>query len=399
MNKRLVGIVGSLAALSVVAAGCGNDSSGGDNSDGDYHIVVMGGIGAEGVLADNASTSVLSAQAGVAAVNATGGIDGRKVTIDVLDDQADPTLAVTKLREAIAKNKPDAVFNSGPSTITEATLPILKQNNILSFSIGPTATSWDPKQFPLNFDLSIGPKDQIRSYLPFLEEKGYSTVGILHGSSSYGEIFGKTAGDLLAEGGVDVVANEEYDIAALDMTSQLEAIKAKNPDVLVLDAYGAPLGYVLKGIDKLGWDVPILGNTSVTATGLISTEPPTGLLGTDQVKNLLMHVYKSTTLDPDAQLVVDAVKRMKEIGDIKATLILAHNYDAPLLIQAAAESVGSTDSTKLAEALVDPEVLEAAPTAILKRYNFTATQHDSQPNADEFTFIPPSILKDGQFHP
>lgn len=399
MNRRLIGIVGGLAGLSMVAAGCANDASEGGGADsGDYRVIVLGGISAEGVLADNAATSVQSAEAGVDAVNASGGIDGRNVTIEVIDDQADPTVAVTKLREAIAEDKPDLVLNSGPSTVADATLPILKQNNILSFNIGPTATSADPEQFPLNFDLPPSPGDLIESFVPYLEEKGYAKVGILHGSSSYGEVFGKSAEEIFSEG-AEVVANEEYDIAALDMTSQLAAIKAQNPDALVLDAYGAPLGYVLKGIDKLGWDIPIIGNTSVSATGLISTEPPSGVLGTSQVQNLVMNVNKSTSYDPDATEVVEAVERMKKLGDIKATLILAINYDAPLLVQAAAEKAGSTAPEEIAEALEDPEVQEAASTAILSTYNFTADQHDSQPGPEEFAFIPASQVKDGQFHP
>ena len=134
-----------------------------------------------------------------------------------------------------------------------------------------------------------------------------------------------------------------------------------------------------KGIDKLGWDIPIIGNTSVSATGLISTEPPTGVLGTNQVKNLVMHVYKSTAYDADAAPVVDAVTRMKALGEIKANLIVGYNFDAPLLVQKAVEKAGSTDPEKVAEALEDPEVQEAAPTAILSTYNFTAEQHDSSP--------------------
>lgn len=396
MKKPLVKLGAGLAALALVATGCGSDESAG-SSDDEFKVLVLGGISAEGILADNASTSVISAQAGVDFVNESGGIDGREVVIEVVDDQADPTTAVTKLREAIAKDKPDLVLNSGPSTVADATLPILKQNNILSFNIGPTETSGDAEMFPLNFDLSASAGDQIRAYLPYFEEQGYEKIGILHGSSSYGEIFGSSAEEIFTEGGFDVVANGEYDIAALDMTAQLEAVRSENPDALVLDAYGAPLGYVLKGIEKLGWDIPIIGNTSVSATGLISTEPPSGVLGTPAVKNLVMQVYKSTAFDAKNQDVVDAVARMKERGDIKATLILAYNYDALPLVQAAAEKAGSTDPEALAEALEDPEVQESAPTAILTTYNFTAEQHDSQPTAEEFAFISPGVLKDGQF--
>jgi branched-chain amino acid transport system substrate-binding protein len=395
-SMRLVGAVMVVGALAI---GCG--SSGGGTSNGaqksDYKVLVLGGISAAGALADNAATSVLSAQAGAAAVNAAGGIDGRHVTVTVVDDQANPTTAVTKLREAIASGKPDLVLNSGPSTIATATLPILKQNNILSMNIGPTKSSFDPKQFPLNFDLSSSAGQQISAFLPYFKQKGYKSVGILHGSSSYGETYGASAQKLLTEGGFSVAANESYDIAALDMTPQLEAIMAKHPDALLLDAYGAPLGYILNGIEKLGWNVPIIGDTSVSATGLVSTPPPSGVLGTPVVANLVMQVYKSTEYDPAAAAVVQAVTRMKAIGPIKSTLILAYNYDALPLVQAAASQAGSTDPAALAKALEDPKVLQQAKTAILSRYNFTADRHDAQARPDEFAFIKPAAIKDGQF--
>ncbi len=396
MKNRLVTLAGGAAALSLVLSACGSGSEDGASSD-DYKVIVLGGIGGEGVLADNALTSVNSAQAGVKFVNKSGGVDGRKVTIKVIDDSADPTVAVTKLREAINSDKPDLVLNSGPSTVSDATLPILKQNKILSFNIGPTQTSSDPKQFPLNFDLSASAGDQIQAYLPYFGEKGYKKVGVLHGSSSYGEVFAKSSEEIFSKGGLEVTANKEYDVAALDMSAQLAAIRDTKPDVLVLDAYGAPLGYVLKGLEKLGWDIPVIGNTSVSATGIISTEPPSGVLGTAVVKNLVMQVYKSTKFDPAATGVNNAVKTMKGIGPIKATLILAYNYDALPLVAAAAEKAGSSEPADIAKALEDSSVQESADTVILTRYNFTADDHAPNPNADEFAFIPPSKLKDGQF--
>ena len=395
MKTRLFKMVGGLAALALVAAGCAGESASG--SDDEYHVLVLGGVSAEGVLADNASTSVLSAKAGVELVNKSGGIDGKKVTIKVVDDQADPTVAVTKLREAIAKDKPDLVLNSGPSTVADATLPILKQNNILSFNIGPTETSADPKAFPLNFDLSASAQNQLDAFPPYFSEKGYKKIGILHGSSSYGEVYGAAAQKTFDGAGLDVVANEEYDVAALDMTAQLEAIRSKSPDALVLDAYGAPLGYVLKGVEKLGWDIPIVGNTSVAATGLISTEPPSGVLGTPAVKSLVMQVYKSTAHDPAATDVNDMVARMKAIDPIKSTLIVAYNNDALALVQAAAKKAGSTDPKKIAEALTDSTVQQDATTAVIDTYRFSADSHAANPGPEEFAFIAPGPLKDGQF--
>ncbi len=394
------------AAAALVLTGCSGgsatpESSASAGSKAPYNILVLGGISAEGVLGNNASTSVLAAQAGAKVINESGGILGREVVVTVADDKADPTTAVTLVREAInSATPPDAILNSGPSTVADATLPIISQAGILSFNIGPTATSSDPKTFPLNFDLSASVKDHVTGFVGHMKDKGFKNVAILHGSSSYGETFGKMMGDGITGAGLNLVGNEEYDTKALDMTPQLEALRAKNPDVLILDAYGAPLGYVLQGIDKLGWDLPIAGNLSVAATGLISTPPPAGVLGTGQVKNLLMQVYQSTVYTSNATLTNQAVEAMMSLGEIKATLILAYNYDAPRLIKAAAEKVGSADDPKaLAKALEDPAVTKKAETAILAHYVYSAKSHAPEVAANEFAFIAPSQVKNGQYHP
>lgn len=394
------------AATALVLAGCaGASTEGSGNGDGStaepIQVVVLGGLGAEGILADNATTSVTAAKASVAAINAAGGILDRQVEITHVEDNGDPTVAVTKLREYIAtEGKPAAVLNSGPSTIAEATLPILTQNQILSFNIAPTAGSSDPSVSPYSFDLGASVPDYLGSYVAEAENRGYEDVAILHGSSAYGELFGSLAEKWFTEGGFTVTGNEGFDNAALDMTAQLSALQQGDPEVLILDAYGAPLGYVLQSLEKLGWDVPIMGNSSVSATGLIATEAPAGVLGTDQVKNLTMQVYASTQYDPEATAVNEAVEHMVAAGDIRSSLILAYNYDSMFLLKAAAESVGAVDdAAALAEALIDPAVQEAADTAIIGKYAFTSKSHGPNLAPEEFSFIPPGKLVNGQFQP
>lgn len=401
-TRGLAITVAAVTALALASCSAGGGTTGGSTSGASkepYRVLVLGGLSAAGALADNASTSVLSAQAGAATVNKEGGINGRKIKVTVVDDKSDPTTAVTAVREAInSSTPPDLVLNSGPSTVADATLPIISQAGILSFNIGPTATSSDPKTFPLNFDLSAGPTEYLKGFIGELKDKKYKKVGILHGSSAYGESFGKLAETNLTAAGVKVTTNQEYDVAALDMTPQIQAIQATKPDALILDAYGAPLGYVLQGIQKLGWDIPIVADNSVAATSLTSTPPPAGVLGTDQVKNLTMEVYASTKYNASATLTNEAVKEMKSLGTIKATLILAYNYDAPILVAAAAKKAKSTDPKAIAKALEDSAVTKAAKTAIIPDYNFNSTVHSPNLTAAAFAFIAPAKIVDGQFH-
>lgn len=394
-------VIASLAVAGMALTGCAGSTSsavGENNSDGPLKVIVLGGIGAEGILANNAATSVTAAQASVAAVNADGGILGKQIEIEVIDDRADPTVAVTKLREKLSSgSKPVAVMNSGPSTIAEAILPILTQNKILSFNIGPTATSADPSVSPYNFDLSPSVQDYIDGFTPQIKKQKYQNVAVLHGSSATGELFGKLTESTFTASGLTVSGNQGYDNASLDMTPQLERLKSGNPDVLVLDSYGAPLAYVLQGIEKLGWDIPVIGNNSVSATSLIATEPPTGVLGTSQVEKLTMQVFESTKYDPKAEKLNAAVKLMAETGTIGSSLILAYNYDAMWLLKAAAESGNSLDAESLSTALVDEKVQKAAETQILPKYSFAKDAHAPHMAPEHFAFISPSKLVNGQF--
>ncbi|WP_047522266.1 ABC transporter substrate-binding protein [Microbacterium sp. ZOR0019] len=403
--NRFAAVAAGIVVSTVVLAGCsGGDAdagNGGDGGDDPIKVVVLGGMGAEGILADNATTSVTAALASVDAINDDGGVLGREVEITHLEDNADPTVAVTKLREYIAtEGAPALVMNSGPSTITEAMLPILTQNKIVSFNIGPTTTSGDPSVNPYSFNLSASVPDYLGSFVAEMEDRGYEDVAILHGSSAYGELFGSLGETTFTDAGFTVTGNEGFDNAALDMTAQLSALQQGDPDVLVLDAYGAPLGYVLQSLEKLGWDVPVMGNSSVAATGLIATPAPDGVLGTDQVKNLTMQVYSSTQYNPDDTKVNDAVERMLAAGDIKSSLILAYNYDSMFLFKAAAEKAGGLDDPDaIVKALIDPDVQKSAGTAILSLYAFTDDSYSPHVSPDQFSFIPPGELVNGQFQP
>ncbi len=400
MKIRHSALVTSLAVCALAAAGCSGSASGEEGSDsGPYRVLVTGAISGQGSLAANAQTSILAAKAGADEVNRNGGIGGRQVELTVVDDGGDATKAVSNLRDAInSGKKPDLYLNSGPSTVSAATLPILKQNDILSFNVGPTDNSSDPEQFPLNFDLSPSPTEYAVSLSRYAKSKGYQQVGVIHGSSAYGEAFGKAMDSALSAEGVSKSGSEEYDVAALDMTAQLQALKNKGTQALVIDAYGAPLGYLLGSLERLDWNIPLIGNTSVSGTALIAKPAPEGALGTRAASNLVMQVFPSTVYDPADSAVNTMVNTMASMGSIPSTLILADNYDPFGLIAAAADKVGSTsDPEKLAEALEDQQVLDNAQTAFLPRYHYSAESHAPNLADDGYRFVPPSKLLNGQY--
>jgi branched-chain amino acid transport system substrate-binding protein len=399
MKRRLLATSAALAAALVLGA-CGSSSSGGGTGSAaaPYRVMLTGGFSASGVLLSDAQTSLLAVKAAAKKVNAEGGVDGHKVVLTVSDDAGDPTTAVTNLLNAIhSENKPDAYFNSGPSSIAQATLPILTSNHILSFNIGPTTDSSDASKFPYNFDLSPGPPDYAKAFIPALQAAGYKSVGIIHGNDAYGTAVGSDFASAFTAAGIKVTSNQAYDVTALDMTAQLQAIQPTKPDALILDGFGAPVGYILKDLQKLGWNVPVLADNSVAVTGLVFTSPPAGFEGTDLVKNLKMQVFTSTEYSASDTAVNNVVSAMAAFGKITAPLILAYDYDGLPLIAAAAKYAHSTDGSVLAKELTNQAAVAGAQTVVLSGYHFTATNHSPQPAPSELTFIAPTLLVNGQF--
>jgi branched-chain amino acid transport system substrate-binding protein len=409
MRRR---ILIAAAAVPVLALGACSSSggspvdSGGSGGSGDsrapIQLMLSAGLSAQGTLGVNAKMTEMSVKASIDAVNKSGGVLGHQLQLQVVDDGGDPTTAVTKLQGAInSGKKPFVWMNSGPSNLSAAALPVLKQNNVLSFLQAPAEDSDDPDVYPLNFDMVPATTDSAAAFCPHAKAAGYTKIGILYGDDAYGEPLSASVKKSCEDFGSTVTGVEAFPDDALDVTSQLSKLRSGNPQALVLIGYGAPVGYVFKGLTKLGWDIPVMGDIAVAATDLVVKRPPDGLVGTSGVKNLELEVFQSTVADnaKAPSHTADMIKAIKQQGAIQASLILAYQYDAVQLFAAAATEANTvTDADAIAKALTELGPGDAK-TGVFERYYFKTGNHSPNQPADSFAFATPSVLTDGQYQP
>lgn len=361
--------------------------------------MVSAAISAEGTLGANSKMTVNAVKAAAAVVNKNGGFDGHPVNVTVVDDQGDPTTAVTKLQEQINNGKkPLAWLDSGPSNLAAAALPVLNQNKILSFNVGPTADSSNPSKFPLNFDLSPDSANYATAFCPYAKQQGYTKVAVLYTDDAYGDVLGPAIKDACTKSGSTVTGIEKFDPTSLDMTPQIQSIKSGNPQAVMLVGYGAEVGYVLKGFTKLGWSVPILGDVAVAATDIVTEAPPKGLLGTAEEKQLKFECFQSTVAQKNQPAnLTTMIAALKQEGPVPASLVLGYDYDGVQMLAAAAKAANTvTDTAALAKAIENLKEGDAA-TAVFPRYYFTSSSHAPNEPPSAFTFATPSTLTDGQF--
>jgi branched-chain amino acid transport system substrate-binding protein len=350
-------------------------------------------------VGQNAKTTVAAVNGAVSVLNAAGGINGHQIKVTTIDDQANPTTAVSKLQQALSGGlKPDVFFDAGPSNLSEAVLPILTQNKILSFNTAPTADSGDPTKFPYNFDMSPSSANYAVAFCPYAQSQGWTKMGILYTDDAYGDVIGPAIKSECEKDGATVTGITKYDPAALDYTATLQSIKSGNPQAITLVGYGAEVGYMLKGIKKLGWNVPILGDIAVADTDTVITPPPDGLLGSDEEKNLVMEVFKSVAKTDNQPADLNTmIQAMNSQGGLSGPLISAYPYDGLMLFAAAAKKAGSIDDA----AAIAKDVIGLTDadeqTGIFPQYYYTTANHQPNEPADAFTFIKPAPVKNGQY--
>jgi branched-chain amino acid transport system substrate-binding protein len=228
-----------------------------------YRILFIGSL--SGPTESVGQSAEQGLKAGIAVVNSQGGLQGRKVTVTVVNDQGDPTNDVAGYEKYVSTSgQPDLVVNaSSVIAVAPATTPA----KVLTFGIDNSAAANQPKKWPYTFLVNSALEPQGEAMAQYLLSKNVHKVAYLYSTNEFGEVVSGVWIPILEKHGISVTG-ATYNDTDLSMTSQLEKLKATNPQMLLLSGYGAPTGYILKSKQTVGWDIPTLGDGRLVATTL-----------------------------------------------------------------------------------------------------------------------------------
>src|SRR6201995_525473 len=110
MRRLMVALAASgLAAVAVTAcSSSGGSANAGGSGGGDYVIGYVNGM--SGPVAVYGQYSLAYLQAAVKDANAGGGVNGKKIVIDVLDSAASGSNAVAATEQMITSKHPDVIY-------------------------------------------------------------------------------------------------------------------------------------------------------------------------------------------------------------------------------------------------------------------------------------------------
>ncbi len=191
-------------------------------------------------------------------INNSGGINGRKIKLTILDDGYNPAQTVPLTKQLVEQNQVFAMF-SGLGTQTQTSVrDYLNGQKVPQLFVATGATTWGLDEPSHSWTIGWQPpyQGEARIYAKdILDNHKNAKIGVLYQNDDYGQDYLKGLTDGLGSNASMIVDKESYDTTApvASIASQLVKIKAAGADTLFIFAIPVPSITALAIVTKLGW--------------------------------------------------------------------------------------------------------------------------------------------------
>lgn len=172
------------------------------------------------------------------AVNAEGGIHGRKISFTTLDDGFDPKRSVENSRKLIDEHKVFMLFNSAGTAQTAAVLPLLKEKKTILFGPITGATSLREGVNPYLFHSRASYANESERIFSQIKQIGVSRVAFFYQDDGLGKALLGEVKKASAAANLPLVAEIKVDPAAPDFAAAAAATVQANPQVVIVGTAG-----------------------------------------------------------------------------------------------------------------------------------------------------------------
>lgn len=272
---RFWSLVTALCAvlLATVPAGCGGDSGGGDGDEVKIGAVypLSGDIASAGVdtlngvklAAEIVNGDYSELDLPLAKGRGLPDFGGARIRLVSADTQGLPEKGASEVDRLVTSEEVAAVTGAYQSAVTLTASERAERLQVPFVNGESSAVGLTTRD--LQWFFRTGPTDETfgRSFFDFLEQQkqqGQATdrVAIVHTNDEYGTDGADITKQLAEEAGADVVADVKYDPTTTDLTSQVQSLRASQPDVLFVLSYTNDAILLVKTMRRLGYEPPAL---------------------------------------------------------------------------------------------------------------------------------------------
>jgi branched-chain amino acid transport system substrate-binding protein len=316
-------------------------------------------------------------------INAKGGLlGGRKLELVRRDDEANPAKGVTAARELIFKEKVAVLFGGLDTPVSMAIVPVANQEKVPFVGPWAAGTGITKNGATPNFAFRVSAVDEIVNVgMVDYAQKTFksSKFGLILVDNPWGESNEKGLQAALAAKNMKPVGVEKFDGNAVDVVPQLTRLKAAGADTLFMVGNVGPSAQVVKSLDRMGWQVPIVSHWGPAGGRFTELAGPNG-------KNV--HFVQTYSFfgkqTPVGDKVIAALKAkypaIKGPEDITPAVGVANAYDGLMLAAMAIQAAGSTDGDAVRQGFYKIDKY----AGLIKNYSkpFTPQVHDAIASTD-----------------
>lgn len=277
-------------------------------------------------------------------INATGGINGKKLELVIYDDEGDATKCNLAVKKLITMDKVCAVIGPSLSGTSLAVIPVAEKYETPMVSCAASyKIVYDEKTGkPYKYVFKSPQSDSmaVEAIYTHLKNRGINKIAIISVTSGFGASGRSELIRLAPEYNMNIVADEKYGPKDTDMMAQLTKIKGKAPAAIVSWSIGPTQVTVTRNWRDLGMTGVSLyqshgfgsrKNISLAAGAAEGVFCP---LGACNIAELLPadHPQKSVTTDYMKSYTAKYNEPLSSFG--------GHSWDALMLVVNALESVG-----------------------------------------------------------
>jgi branched-chain amino acid transport system substrate-binding protein len=285
-------------------------------------------------------------------INAKGGLlGGRKVELVSRDDEGNPAKGVVAARELIYKEKVAVLFGGLDTPVSMAIVPIANQEKVPFMGPWAAGTGITKNGANPNFAFRVSAVDEIvdKGMLQYAQKTFKSTKpGMILVNNAWGESNEKGLSAALAEKGMKAAGIEKFEGSDVDITPQLNRLKAAGADTLFMVGNVGPSSQVVKSLDRMGWKVPVVSHWGPAGGRFTELAGP-------NAKNV--HFVQTYSFfgkqSPTGEKVIAALKAkypaIKGPDDITPAVGVANAYDGMHLAALAIAKAGSTSGPAVRE--------------------------------------------------
>jgi branched-chain amino acid transport system substrate-binding protein len=285
-------------------------------------------VGEFGSLTGSEATFGVSTNKGIKLafdeINASGGVNGKKIKLITLDDQGKAEEAAQAVTRLITQDKVAAIIGEVASTRSLAAAPIAQQYKIPMISpssTNPKVTEIGDYIFRVCF---IDPFQGTVMAKFALENLKLKKLAILRDvKSDYSMGLADFFAAKVKEMGGEIVSDVSYASGDNNFKAQLTKMKSSNPEGIFIPGYYTEVGLIAKQAKELGMNMPLLGGDGWDSAKLSE-------IGGEAINgNYFSNHYTTESQD---QTVVEFISKFKAKYNETPDGLAALGYDAARIL-------------------------------------------------------------------